>query len=175
MRIISVFIFLITSGFGNQFNIKNGTITYFGDHYLHQWKGVSTTIKGNFYFNKSDMNYHCSVAVPLNSFSSGNSNRDSNMLIYCKSIEFPMISFNSKSINLKENIAYIIGDLVFAGVKKELETKAKIAQMPDGSLLANGEFELLLSDFSIDRPSLFFGKIEDNILIQFSIEGVIHE
>ena len=163
---------IFSSILGNNYQIRSGVITYFGDHYLHQWQGISKDVSGKFFYDDINQSYNCSVAIPLNTFTSRNPSRDSNMLIYCKAIEFPVIEFESTKVQLtSKNIVSINGNVFFAGEKRLINTIAKLIEKKDGIITAEGEFEIHLSDFNIERPSLLFSKIKDKMKIKYSIEG----
>jgi polyisoprenoid-binding protein YceI len=115
------------------------------------------------------------VVIPLSTFSSDNDSRDSNMLIYCKAFDFPSINFESKFIYVNKKSLEIEGVVDFAGKKKELKTTAQLNVLQDNKFSIQGEFEIMLSDFDIKRPSFLFVKIEDSILIKYSIKGVVNE
>ena len=161
----------ITIGYGNEYTIKAGEITYYGYHFLHDWQGTSNQINGNFTFDSSLENFNGFISIPIKSFDSGNTNRDSNMLVYCKGIKNPDISFRPKEIIKDDNLVTINGMLGFAGNVQDLTTSANIKATSDSSFTAKGKFDILLSKFDIDRPSLLFTKIDDKISIEYTIIG----
>ena len=75
-------ILLIATIHGNEYTIKEGEVTYYGYHLLHDWKGTSKQIGGNFTFESSLENFDGIISIPVKSFDSGNSNRDSNTRCY---------------------------------------------------------------------------------------------
>ena len=156
---------------GSEFTIKEGEVTYYGYHLLHDWKGTSNQIGCDFTFEPSLENFDGFISIPVKSFDSGNSNRDSNMLVYCKGIKYPDISFRPKEIIKGDNLVTINGMLEFAGNVQDLTTSANIKAISDSSFTAKGKFDILLSKFDIDRPSLLFTKIDDKISIEYSIIG----
>ena len=170
MRIILAFL-SIAIIHGNEFTIKEGEVTYYGYHLLHDWKGTSNQIGGNFTFESSLKNFDGIISIPVKSFDSGNSNRDSNMLVYCKGIKYPDISFRPKEIIKGDNLVTINGMLEFAGNVQDLTTSANIKAISNTSFTAEGKFDILLSKFDIERPSLLFTKIEDRISIEYTIIG----
>ena len=97
------------------------------------------------------------------------------MLIYCKAFDFPNISFESKSIQVNKNSLEIEGSIEFAGEKKAIKTTAQLNDLQDNQFSVEGEFGILLSDFDIERPSLLFVKMEDLVVIKYSIQGVQNE
>ena len=154
---------------GSEFTIKEGEVTYYGYHLLHDWKGTSNQIGGDFTFEPSLENFDGIISIPVKSFDSGNSNRDSNMLIYCRGIKYPNISFRPKEIIKGDNLVTINGMLEFAGNVQDLTTSTSIKAISDSSFTAEGKFDILLSKFDVERPSLLFTKIEDRISIEYTI------
>ena len=161
----------ITIGYGNEYTIKAGEITYYGYHFLHDWQGKSNQINGNFTFDSSLENFNGFISIPIKSFDSGNTNRDSNMLVYCKGIKYPDISFRPKEIIKNDKFVTVNGMLEFAGNIQDLTISVNIKATSDSSYTARGKFNILLSKFDIDRPSLLFTEIDDKISIEYTIIG----
>jgi polyisoprenoid-binding protein YceI len=175
MKILFSTLFFYSILFSTDYKIENSKVTYYGDHYLHKWEGSTTNVNGAVQYDKTRNQYNCTVVIPLSAFSSGNDSRDSNMLIYCKAFDFPSINFESKFIYVNKKSLEIEGVVDFAGKKKELKTTAQLNVLQDNKFSIQGEFEIMLSDFDIKRPSFLFVKIEDSILIKYSIKGVVNE
>ena len=97
------------------------------------------------------------------------------MLTYCNAITYPDIIFKSKMIAVNNESIDLEGIIEFAGKKRNLKTVAHLIELNENEFSIQGEFEILLSDFGIPQPSLLFIKMEDNILIKYSIKGVINE
>ena len=97
------------------------------------------------------------------------------MLIYCKAFDFPNITFNSTSIKVNKRSLDIEGELTFAGVVKEIKTKAQLNSLDNNLFAIEGELNIKLSEFDVERPSLLFVEIEDLVKIQYSIKGVHNE
>jgi polyisoprenoid-binding protein YceI len=94
-------------------------ISYDGRHPAHNWTGVSKEIKGSFIFDKDNPTAsNVDLFVPVFSFDSKNSNRDSNMLDVIEDYFYPTVSFTSSGIIKQENQYYIKGLLFFHGIKK---------------------------------------------------------
>ena len=170
LRII-IAIISLTIGYGNEYTIKAGEITYYGYHFLHDWQGTSNQINGNFTFDSSLENFNGFISIPIKSFDSGNTNRDSNMLVYCKGIKYPDISFRPKEIIKNDKLVTVNGMLEFAGNIQDLTISVNIKATSDSSFTAKGKFNILLSKFDIDRPSLLFTEIDDKISIDYTIIG----
>lgn len=165
------YIITITLLYGNEYTIKEGEISYSGYHFLHDWKGTSNQINGDFTFDSTLENFNGSISIPVKSFDSGNTNRDSNMMVYCRAIKFPNIIFRPKEVIREDRLVTIDGMLEFAGKVQDLTTNVNIKAINDSSFLAEGKFDIFLSEFDIDRPSLLFAKIDDKISIEFVIIG----
>ena len=157
------------------YQVENSKVTYYGDHYFHKWEGSTGDIRGDVQYDENKKQYNCSVVIPISTFSSGNDSRDSNMLIYCKAFDFPNITFESKSIQVNTNTLDIKGTIEFAGKRKEIKTVAQLKTLEDDQFSIEGEFGIMLSEFDIKRPSLLFVKMEDLVLIKYSIQGVQNE
>ena len=175
MKLVFLFSFFLSLSNASSFRVENSLITYFGVHYLHKWEGSTSDVKGVVSYDKNIDQYECSISVPLNTFSSGNDNRDSNMLIYCKAFDFPNINFQSTSIKVNESTLEIEGKIEFAGEEKEIKTNAKLNSLDNNLFAIEGELDILLSEFKVERPSLLFVEIEDLVKIKYSIQGVKNE
>jgi len=157
--------------FGQTYEINNNSeIVYYGYHYTKNWEGNSNNIRGEINYNFTDNSVNnCSLRVNLSSFDSGNTNRDSNMLTYLEAFNYPDVVFVSRDISIKGEYAYVNGKLTLHGVTKEIEAKAKLSL--DDGFIASGTFNILLSDFGIERPALLFKKISNDIKIEYRIIG----
>ena len=175
MKLVFLFSFFLSLLNASSFRVENSLITYFGVHYLHKWEGSTSDVKGVVSYDKNIDQYECSISVPLSTFSSGNDNRDSNMLVYCKAFDFPNINFQSTSIKVKESTLEIEGKIEFAGEEKEIKTNAKLNSLDNNLFAIEGELDILLSEFKVERPSLLFVEIEDLVKIKYSIKGVQDE
>lgn len=175
MKLVFLFSFFLSLLNASSFRVENSLITYFGVHYLHKWEGSTSDVKGVVSYDKNIDQYECSISVPLSTFSSGNDNRDSNMLVYCRALDFPNINFQSTSIKVNESTLEIEGKIEFAGEEKEIKTNAKLNSLDNNLFAIEGELDILLSEFKVERPSLLFVEIEDLVRIKYSIQGVKNE
>ena len=172
MKLVFLFSFFLSLLNASSFRVENSLITYFGVHYLHKWEGSTSDVKGVVSYDKNIDQYECSISVPLSTFSSGNDNRDSNMLVYCRAFDFPNINFQSTSIKVNESTLEIEGKIEFAGEEKEIKTNAKLNSLDNNLFAIEGELDILLSEFKVERPSLLFVEIEDLVKIKYSIQGL---
>ena len=162
-------IILVTSTiiFADRYTDFSGKVTYYGNHIFHKWSGESKTINGFLSYNEQNNEFACDIKIPIISFDSKNSSRDSNMLIYTNAIDHPNIQFKSDDLRLSSNKAEVNGTLYFGGHSKNISVELDVITGKDISF--SGAFIIKLSDYEITRPSLLFKKIDDEIEITFSI------
>ena len=172
MRIITFLILLITPFNLSSQEIKRvdadrSIINYTGKHFLHKWSAENTNISGLVQLDDLSIS-NIGIVAKVSDFKSGNSNLDSNSLRVIEALKFPNIIFKSTSI-IKENGQTIIeGKIEFHGVEKEIYVLAEVIEL-EGYTKLTGEFNLNLTDYLIDRPSLLLRKIDDAISIKFDI------
>ena len=153
--------------FAERYTHFSGKVTYYGNHVLHKWSGESKTINGFFSYNEQNNEFACDIRIPIISFDSKNSSRDSNMLFYTNAIDYPNIQFKSDDLQLSSNKAKVNGTLYFGGQTKHISVELDVNTGKDISF--SGTFIIKLSDYEIIRPSLLFKKIDDEMVITFSI------
>ena len=79
--IILFFQVIFAQGVPVTIDVEQSFISYDGRHPAHNWTGVSKEIKGSFIFDIDNPTLsNVDLFVPVFSFDSKNSNRDSNML-----------------------------------------------------------------------------------------------
>ena len=148
-------------------------ISYDGRHPAHNWTGVSKEIKGSFIFDKDNPTAsNVDLFVPVFSFDSKNSNRDSNMLDVIEDYFYPTVSFTSAGIIKQENQYYIKGLLFFHGIKKEITIPVNFT-LDDKKIKVDADFSISLTDYKIKRPSLLTIKMKDDITIKLFLVGSI--
>ena len=148
-------------------------ISYTGSHPAHDWTGISSNFKGGIVCNTLD-DCVIKIQIPVRSFDSGNSSRDSNMLYYVEANKFRYVTFFSKSFAINDetlsigNKFNIEGVIDFHGIEQSVFLNISI--FPDGEyLIGVTDFEISLSEHGVDRPSLLFVPISDNIIIKCNL------
>ena len=154
-------------------DIEQSFISYDGRHPAHNWTGVSKEIKGSFVFDLiNPTSSNVDLFVPVFSFDSKNSNRDSNMLDVIEDYFYPTVSFTSSEITKEDNGYLITGILFFHGVKKEITIPVNFI-LDDKKIIVDADFSVSLLDYEIKRPSLLTIKMKDDISIKFYLVGFI--
>jgi len=104
--------------------------------------------------------------VDVTTFDSGNSNRDSHAMEVIDALSFPDVKFVSSAIKQKGDSLRIAGSLTFHGVTKEI-IAAGVTQWSGDRLSVRGAFELSMTAFNIERPSLLMIPVEDRLSFSF--------
>ena len=172
IMIYLLFIYLLSISFGDKIKLPfndNSSIIYQGSHPAHKWQGVSTDVRGGVICE--DNQCIIQVIVPLESFDSGSSGRDSNMLFSTESHKYPYIKYYSDSFiidSMNEKSINLSGYIEFHGVKKYIQNHVIISNQ-DSVLLGFSDFSISLDDYKIERPQLLFVPISDQIKLKCNL------
>ena len=172
MKNILIFIFVISSLVATQYEVTSNKIVYYGVHALHKWEGSTTKTTGTLSYDKNKKTYSCNITVPLNTFSSGNDNRDSNMLDVVEEYYYPFVRFTSSKINKIESGFNVVGNLSFHGITKEFTIPVELNEDNENIIVAS-DFSIMLTDFKIKRPALLTIKIRNQVDIKVYLVGSI--
>jgi polyisoprenoid-binding protein YceI len=146
---------------------KTSYVQYAMKHPMHDWDAKSTANKCIIVYNdKTSAIEAVAVIVPVKSFDSGNSNRDSHALEALEALKFPNVSFSANNIQEANNLLTIKGNLNFHGVTKPIEVKAKKAASGD-NLKIEGKFEINMKDYGVEPPGLMGVKADEKISLSF--------
>lgn len=107
------------------------------------------------------------VQVPVSTFDSGNSNRDSHAMEVVEELMYPDARFISSSVTQKGDSLEVEGNLTFHGVTKEISFPA-FANWNNNKLTVTGNFNISLTAFKIKRPSLLLIPVNDTLQFWFS-------
>lgn len=142
---------------------SESSITYKLTHPLHEIEAVSReaycavdadvalkTIK------------HTYVKVPVMSFNSGNSSRDSHAMEVIDAISYPDAKFVSTSITQNGDTLLVTGKMTFHGVTNMLSFNA-LCKWSDDKLVVSGVFALSLTAYKVERPSLLMVPVKDDL------------
>ena len=173
IKLFYILLLTVVIPFENKINFESGSsISYLGYHVLHSWIGTSSNFDSRIICNDDSLN-ECTleIAVPLSTFDSGNSTRDSNMLLMMKSGQYPLVFFKSEkfdiSISLKDDFI-IKGELSFNGFKKQIMTKVYLRN--EGNFMkGNSTFRINLTDFEVERPQLLFIPMSEEVEINVEL------
>ncbi|MGE5352595.1 MAG: YceI family protein [Acidobacteriota bacterium] len=146
---------------------KQSEISYKLTHPLHEIDAVSKDASVWIDLNQANrLIQKAFVQIPVTSFNSGNSNRDSHAMEVIDAITYPEVRFTSTSISQKGDSLKITGNLTFHGVTKPVSIYAAEAWNQD-NLTVNGKFDISLTAFKVDRPSLLGVPVKDDLQFTF--------
>jgi polyisoprenoid-binding protein YceI len=152
----------IVSHAQTSFTLESSSIRYSGYHVAHDWSGVSTAAKG-ILIREKGVTQRIAISVPLNSFDSNSSNRDSNALRVLNALKFPEVRFYSKNIReIDAGSVELSGFFELNGLRKEYRVILN-AKEQDTLYEMSGEFKVNLLDFDLKLPRFLLKPIEENI------------
>ena len=115
--------------------------------------------------------------IKVDHFNSENTRRDSHMLEVLEAFVFPTIEWNVKKVSgvsgpLTPGVhaAHAEGPLTVHGVTKTLKTPIEITVGGQGELTIGAQFTILLEDYGVDRPTLVFVPIENELPIIVKVD-----
>jgi len=146
---------------------EKSSITYSMVHPLHKWDGVSKEVSSVILTDQERNKItQVAVTVKLATFDSQNANRDSHMLEVAEGIKFPNVTFASNEIQQKEDKLLVKGKLTFHGVTRDLSFEA-IRKNDGKNIQVSGGFEVKLTDFKVEPPSILGFATEDFFKVKF--------
>lgn len=163
--IINISVFAQTKRF--EADKKQSEITYKLVHPLHEIEAVSKD--ASVWVDLDEANkiiQRAFVQIPVTSFNSGNSNRDSHAMEVVDAITYPDVRFTSTKIVRNGDSLNIAGNLTFHGVTKPVNIAASEVWSQD-KLKVDGRFDISLTAFKIDRPSLLGIPVKDDLKFTF--------
>ena len=151
--------------------LPSSYVKYYMYHPVHNWEGISKEVKCNIIVDSlSKKILKVGVNVPLASFDSDNTSRDSHALEVMEALKYPKVSFLSDTIiYLNDTTLNISGTIKFHNVNKKIKFLGKLNHSSKTTTV-RGKFPLLLTDFKITPPSLMMVSTEDKFEIEFKTD-----
>ena len=115
------------------------------------------------------------MRAPVESFDSGNSNRDAHMKEVTEAAKFPQVEFKGlcdswRARSFPTTVDKTLkAELTFHGIKKSLEVPVKLTYESPSRVHAIAQLTVSLDEFKIERPSLMFAKVEDALKLDIDI------
>jgi len=153
----------------NQWDLQQSTLTWHVTHPMHEVAGTSHDAKGKGICANGECNFL--IAVPVNTFHSGDSNRDLHMLQVVRGAEFPMVLVRTSLPQAELNSPVISADLEvqFAGQTAHY-THVQLHRTQHGNdVEITGTIPATCSDFKIERPSFLTVPIHNEIPVDFDV------
>lgn len=143
-------------------------------HKFHTVTGTSHSVEGAAAIG--DDSARVQIRIPVKSFESGNANRDAHMLEVVDGAAYPFVSLRGQ---VPANTLPAVGsrgkvklnaELDFHGVKERRQIEIEIARPNPKQLFARFQFPVSLTKHKVERPSLLFVKVNDEITITGSFK-----
>lgn len=185
-RLISFSILLagiFTFGFSQQdFKVTQSShLVVEGTSTLHNFELTSKTVTGDVIISQNGKNItldKISITVPVKELHSGKDGMDENMYESMNAESHPSITFESSSISngtlndSGKSQLTVSGVLTINGTPKQVSLN--VSTISDkGGYVFEGSKSLLMSDYGIEPPSMFFGTVKtgDQVTIKFSVSA----
>lgn len=144
-------------------------VSYSMNHPMHSWEGVCKDVNAAAVVDtKTKAISQVAVALKVDKFDSGNGNRDSHALEVMEALKYPKVTFVSTKIKASAEVLTVEGTLNFHGINKPVTIIASQENFTN-KIVVEGKFELSLTDFKVERPSLFGVKTDDKMNMKFKV------
>ena len=143
------------------------SITYSMHHPLHEWSGECKDVNSIILTDEARSTvFQVAVSAKLSSFDSKNANRDSHMMEVTEAIKYPSVTYVSSSVTIDGSDFTSSGNITFHGISQPVAMQGKIIK--DGNKLTfTGNFNLKLTQFRIDPPTLMGISTSDDFKLEF--------
>jgi len=154
-----------------------------GGSNLHGWSckasSIDATIEVDEAFLKSTsptLLKKVQVKVPVRNLKCGHGGMDNNLYKALKTDDVPNISYILGTFDVVPSAAdsftvKSVDTLNIAGAEKTVNMDVTASKLADGSIRANGELPLLMSDFGVKPPTAMFGTLrtDNKVTVKFSL------
>ncbi|GET24746.1 YceI family protein [Prolixibacter sp. NT017] len=146
-------------------------VRYAMSHPLHDWEGTSKSVKGVIVVdNKTKEIKQTAIAIKVSTFDSHNANRDSHMMEATDAIKFPDVTFASTSFQKdQQGQETVTGKLTFHGISHSITVPIVEKTDSNGEIEVTGKFDVKMTDYKIDPPSLLGMPAKDDIKLNFDL------
>lgn len=163
-------LFLVAAPFAlaqSQWMLLTSTLSYHMSHPIHEVDGTSTASRGKGTCENGTCNLL--IAAPVNTFTSGDSNRDLHMIEVVRGAEFPMVVVRATFPESELASATIDADLQvqFAGQTAHYAHVAfQKTAADENEVRIAGRIPTTCSDFKIERPTFLTVPIKNEIPVK---------
>ncbi len=154
---------------------SSSSVTYKLVHKFHEIEGVTKSLEGKGLVQPDGV-IKVQVRAKIESFDSGNGNRDAHMKETVEAARFPDVEFKGVASGVKpvtafpaKNKIYFKGTLTFHGVSLPQTVELEVAQADAEHVSAEGSFPISLESFKVERPQLLFVPVDDQVVIHLKL------
>ena len=155
------------------------TLAYTGSHALHRWTGTSHHLLGTLTLDlDAPERSEITLAAPVESFDSGNGQRDRKMREAVDADRYPEVRFVSESVAVErwrrtadgyDGAWRVRGRLTFHGRTHAVEVPATV-RVRGGRFEAEAAFSLSLDRFGVERPRLV-SRVRDTLRLDGTVRA----
>lgn len=176
--ILAMGVFLCLGSFVSTVPVKKKVIAdsnaskfmYALHHPLHSFEAVSKDFNGiGVYNEESEKLEIIAVKVAVQSFDSGNSNRDSHVIEAVEGLKYPSVTFTAEDLSYAGDKVTAKGKLVFHGKTKPF-TIVGVQKLNKGVLSVSGDFDVNMTAFGVEPPSLMGMSTDEEIKVSFDFK-----
>jgi len=152
-----------------QWVLEQSTLTYHVSHPMHQMDGISHAARGKGTCNAGQCYFL--IAAAVNSFDSGDSNRDLHMVQVTRGAQFPLVVVRTRvpEVPHVSGTNFVDLQVEFAGQTVTYK-HVPIQETVNGSeVKITGTVPATCSDFKIDRPSFLTIPISNEIPVKIDM------
>lgn len=148
----------------------DSSLSYRLEHPLHAVDGRSRAVEGRVRW-MPDGRVQVMIRARVDSFDSGNSNRDAHMLEVMDAAALPWVTLKAVAEGVRvdawpaERAVRLRGELDLHGVARPLEVEAKVRFVSPDRIEVEAGFAVSLTAHRIERPKLLFMAVEDLLAI----------
>jgi hypothetical protein len=151
------------------------TVTYHIVHKFHKVDGVSKAVEGKARIQPGGI-AQVMVRVPIESFDSGNVNRDAHMKEVTEAAKYPTVEVKAVGDGVTVPTSFpstvdktMKAQVSFHGITQSVDIPVKIVFSSATSATATTSFALSLDAYKVERPSLAFIKVDDALKIDATL------
>ena len=154
--------------------LPDSTLAYRLVHKFHEVNGVSRAVEGKARV-LPDGTVQVMVRAPLDSFDSGNSNRDAHMLEATGAAQNPYVEFkgvgrlDAPDAHPSEARVALRGVLTLK-TPRSIEVALTVRFDSADRAHAEASFPISLEEHHVERPSLMFVKVDDRVVIDAKLD-----
>jgi len=148
---------------------EESSITYAMNHPLHAWTGESKDVNTIILTDDARSTiYQVAVSAKVSTFDSKNANRDSHMMEVTEALKFPNVTFVSNAVTITGGDFKADGTITFHGISQPVTLEGKLSK-EGNKLTFTGGFNLKMTQFKIDPPSLMGISTDDEFKLEFKV------
>lgn len=152
-----------------QWALQSSTLSYHMSHPMHQLDGVSHAAKGKGECHAGQCDFL--IAAPVNSFDSGDSNRDLHMIQVTRGAQFPLVVVRTRipEQTPASGTIYVDLEVQFAGQTAHYNHVPFQKTTSGNEVRITGTVPATCSDFKIDPPSFLTIPIKNQIPVKIDL------